>query len=183
MNHNAFLHEPCYQYGRYTEHRTVKHTERYTDMPAAVPAGVRKLAHDDEPIIEELFTATSRAENLQFLQIHADSPTGIRIGFQAGWQKFRTGLRHGILYVVSWRSGNDWTSMKTQRIRTRNGRLISKAYGNNFNYAPEQHHATMKITSFPFFNCNANPENSVRNFNVNINTINCYFPHGHSNAA
>jgi hypothetical protein len=41
-------------------------------MPAAVPAGVWKLAHDDEHIIEKLFTATSRAENLQFLQIHAD---------------------------------------------------------------------------------------------------------------
>ena len=42
-------------------------------MPAAVPAGVRKLAHDDEHIIEKLFTATSRAENLHKLQIYTDS--------------------------------------------------------------------------------------------------------------
>ena len=90
MNHNAFLPAPCDRYGWYTGYRTVKHTEWCTDIPAAVPAGVRKTAHDDEPIMGGLFTATSRAENLQFLQIHADSPAGIRIGFQAGWQKFRT---------------------------------------------------------------------------------------------
>ena len=73
--------------------------------------------------------------------------------------------------------------MKNELIGTGNGRLISKAYGNNFNYAPELHCAIMKITSFPLINCNANPENLVRNFNVNINTMNCYFPHGHLNAA
>lgn len=101
MNHNAFLHEPCDQYGRYTEHRTVKHTERYTDMPAAVPAGVRKLAHDDEPIIEELFTATSRAENLQKLQIPVGSSAGIWIRFRTGWQNLRTGFRRGISDLVS----------------------------------------------------------------------------------
>jgi hypothetical protein len=65
--------------------------------------------------------------------------------------------------------------MKTERIGTGNGRLIRKAYGNNFNYAPELHRAIMKITSFPFINCNADRENLVRNFNVNINTMNCYF--------
>ena len=77
MNHNAFLHAPCDWYGRYTGHRTVKHTERYTDMPAMVLISVRKIAHDDEPIMKELFPAKSPAENLQFLQIHVDSPTGI----------------------------------------------------------------------------------------------------------
>ena len=164
-------------------HRTVKHTEWCTDIPAAVPAGVRKLAHDDEPIMGELFTATSRADNLQFLQINADSLAGIRIGFQAGWQNFRTCFRHGISYVFSWGSDNDWTSMKTECISTGNGCLISKAYSNNFNYAPELHCAIMKITSFPLINCNADPENLVRNFNVNINTMNSYFLHGHSNAS
>ena len=152
-------------------------------MPAVVPVSVRKMPHDDEHVIGELFPAKSPAENLQFLQIHADSPAGIRIGFGAGWQNFRTGLRHGISYVVSWGSGNDWTSMKNEHIGTGNGRLISKAYGNNFNYAPELHCAIMKITSFPLINCNADPENLVRNFNVNINTMNCYFPNGHSDAS
>ena len=184
-NFSAFISHDCFiaPYGRYTGHRTGRYTERCTDIPAAVPVSVRKRAHDDEPIIEELFPATSAAENLQKLQIHADSPTGIRIGFRAGWQNFRTGFRHGISYVVSWGSGNDWTSMKTERIRTGNGHLISKAYGNNFIYAPELHCAIMKITGFPFFDCNANPENLVRNFNVNINTMNSYFLHGHSNAS
>ena len=161
----------------------VKHTEWCTDIPAAVPAGVRKMAHDDEPIMGGLFPAKSPAENLQFLQIHADSPTGIRTGFQAGWQNFRTYFRHGISDLVSRNSGADWTSMKTERIGTGNGRLIRKAYGSKFNCVPELHRAIMKITSFPFFNCNADPENLVRNFNVNINTMNCYFSYGHSNAA
>ena len=121
--------------------------------------------------------------NLQKLQIHADSPAGIRIGFQAGWQNFRTGFRHGISDLVSRNSGNDWASMKTECISTGDGRLISKAYGDNFNYAPELHCAIMQITSFSFINCNADRENLVRNFNVNINTMNCCFSHGHSNAA
>ena len=73
--------------------------------------------------------------------------------------------------------------MKTEHMSTGNGSLICEAYGNNFNYAPELHCAIIEITSFPFFDCNANPENLVRNFNVNINTMNCYFHHGHSNAA
>ena len=73
--------------------------------------------------------------------------------------------------------------MKTEHMSTGNGRSISKAYGNNFNYAPELHRAIMKITSFPFFDCNADRENLVRNFNVNINTMNSYFLHGHSNAS
>jgi hypothetical protein len=73
--------------------------------------------------------------------------------------------------------------MKTEHIGTGNGRLIGKAYGNNFNYAPELHCAIIKITSFPFFDCTANAENLVRNFNVNTYTMNCYFLHGYSNAA
>ena len=176
-NFSAFISHDCFitPYGRYTGHRTVKHTECCTDIAVAVPAGVRKMAHDDEPIIGELFTATSRADNLQFLQINADSPAGIRIEFRAGWQNFRTGFRHGISNLVSRNSGADWTSMKNERIGTGNGRLIRKAYGNNFNYAPELHRAIMKIRSFPLINCNANPENLVRNFNVNINTISYYF--------
>ena len=75
------------------------------------------------------------------------------------------------------------TKMKNEHIGTGNGRLISKAYGNNFNHAPELHCAIMEITSFSLINCNADRENLVRNFNVNINTMNSYFLHGHSNAS
>ena len=184
-NFSAFISLDCFiaPYGRYTVHSTGRCTEWCTDIPVAVPAGVRKIADDDKPIIGELFPAKFPAENLQKLQIHADSPAGIRIGFRAGWQKFRTCFLHGISDLVSGTSGADWTSLKNERISTGNGSLIRKAYSNRFNNTPELHHATMKITSFPFFDCTANAENLVRNFNVNINTMNSYFLHGHSNAA
>ena len=44
MNHNAFLHALCDQYGRYTGYLTGRYTELCTDIPAAVPVGVRKMA-------------------------------------------------------------------------------------------------------------------------------------------
>jgi hypothetical protein len=52
-NFIVFISHDCFiaPYGRYTGHRTVKHTEWCTDIPAAVPAGVRKMAHDDDPIM------------------------------------------------------------------------------------------------------------------------------------
>ena len=53
-NFSAFISHDCFivPYGSCTGHRTVKYTERCTGIPAAVPAGVRKMAHDDGPIIE-----------------------------------------------------------------------------------------------------------------------------------
>ena len=43
-------------------------------MPAAVTAGVRKMAHDEAAIIRELLTAISWAGNLHKLQIYTNSP-------------------------------------------------------------------------------------------------------------
>ncbi|MFG1520246.1 MAG: hypothetical protein AAE977_07280 [Thermoplasmataceae archaeon] len=71
------------------------------------PIRVRIMAHDDEPIIGELFPPRSSAVNLQFLQIHSGESAGIRIGFQAGGQNFRTCLRHGIADLLSGNFGAD----------------------------------------------------------------------------
>ena len=74
MNHNAFLHALCDQYGQYTGHCKYRRTMWYTDIPAVVTAGVRKMAHDEATIIRELLTAISWAGNLHKLQIYTDSP-------------------------------------------------------------------------------------------------------------
>jgi hypothetical protein len=65
------------------------------------------MAHDDEPIIGELFPPRSSDENVQFLQINSGESAGIRIGLCAGWQNFRTSLRHGISDLVSGNFGAD----------------------------------------------------------------------------
>ena len=42
--------------------------------------------------------------------------------------------------------------MNTERVSTRNGSSIRKAYSNNFNYVQEMHSAIIKNISFPFIN-------------------------------
>ena len=53
-NFIAFISHDCFivPYDSCTGDYAVRRTEWCTDIPAAVRAGVRKMAHDDEPIIE-----------------------------------------------------------------------------------------------------------------------------------